>query len=124
METPMETQRKGCKGRRKGRKGKNLMDPYMCHKCFVQKGENVTFKRKRDRDSHLKEHRRKPPQLKEPKPPPTCDICRQIFSRERDVKRHKDTVHKGNRLQCTVPGCSITLSRKDKLVAHINKIHG
>ena len=124
METLMETQRKGCKGRRKGRKGKNLMDPYMCHKCFVQKGENVTFKRKRDRDSHSKKHCQKPPQLKEPKPPPACDTYRQILSRERDVKRQKDTVHKGNRLRCTVPGCSITLSRKDKLVAHINKIHG
>jgi hypothetical protein len=60
-----------------------------------------------------------------------CTICTRTFGRASDLTRHMKSVHDvGPRVLhlCTVPGCPQSygagLSRKDKLLEHMRKVHG
>ena len=51
----------------------------------------------------------------------SCDECHRSFSRRSDVRRHKNTAHKGEAYRC--PQCPIKCSRKDALQRHVRDQH-
>ena len=46
-----------------------------------------------------------------------CDICESVFTRERNMRRHKKTVHEKSTGVCCNE-CNKTFSRADNLKAH------
>lgn len=50
-----------------------------------------------------------------------CDICGLKYSRNSNLRRHKESVHVTNAVQC--PYCTSTFTRHDNLTQHIKIIH-
>ena len=49
-----------------------------------------------------------------------CDVCMKSFSRQYDLKRHKDSVHR-NTSQFLCAKCQKSFNRKDNYVTHCRK---
>ena len=47
-----------------------------------------------------------------------CDICKSTFTRERDMRRHKKTVHENSTGVCCNK-CKKSFTRADNLKAHL-----
>ena len=52
-----------------------------------------------------------------------CDICGLKYSRNYNLRRHKENAHGGNVIQISCPFCPSTFSRHDNLTQHIKFIH-
>ena len=52
-----------------------------------------------------------------------CDICGLKYSRNFNLRRHKENVHAQNSESITCPQCSSTFTRNDNLKAHIKYVH-
>ncbi|KAK6214567.1 hypothetical protein LQW54_004288 [Pestalotiopsis sp. IQ-011] len=54
--------------------------------------------------------------------------CRSEFGTERELRRHRETVHDGSKFPCTVTGCRRDIqspfNRLDNLQRHMRKAHG
>ena len=49
-----------------------------------------------------------------------CDVCKKTFSRQYDLKRHRDSVH-DNATQFQCNKCQKLFNRKDNYVSHCRK---
>lgn len=47
-----------------------------------------------------------------------CPSCNTMYSSQRNLNRHIARQHSNYRVQCEVPGCTYTASRKDYLASH------
>lgn len=52
-----------------------------------------------------------------------CDICGLKYSRNFNLRRHKEIAHGGNVIQISCPFCASTFTRHDNLTQHIKFIH-
>lgn len=71
-------------------------------KCRTQNLLNVHMKRKH---TFEKDHK--------------CETCGESFYRAQELSHHIALTHLGIRYQCTVPGCTSSLSRKDAYLTHL-----
>ena len=60
--------------------------------------------------------------MHEKKRPHLCDICSKGFSRESEMRIHKETVHEGKKPH-VCDFCAASFSRKNHLNVHIAAVH-
>jgi uncharacterized C2H2 Zn-finger protein len=50
-----------------------------------------------------------------------CNICNNVFARERDLTRHVMSLHQAQKFECDV--CKSSFNRNENLLRHMKNVH-